>query len=316
MSRAVNRDDARPLRSVVFAPGDDADALAAPRRPAPTPWSSTSRSRRRRSRSASASAGARWRASSSTRWCPASCRSCSRGCSRRRRARRSRTSRAVAGPGAGRRSCSPRSRARPTCTRPTRCSRCTEVDFGSAARTARDLPDPRDRAGDPARLRDRDRVAAGVAHGRRAVALRRHPPGARVPLDRGGRGDALPALEGARRRQGRRDPLPDQRDVGRRARRPRRAARLRHRAAQPRVLRDDARRARSTCRSCTRCSPRPPRRSPTGRSSTSWRARPNAIGSGPIRHGDPRQGEAHVVHIAHVGSARKNLAWARDLGMG
>jgi citrate lyase beta subunit len=25
----VNRDDARPLRSVVFAPGDDADALAA-----------------------------------------------------------------------------------------------------------------------------------------------------------------------------------------------------------------------------------------------------------------------------------------------
>jgi len=39
------------------------------------------------------------------------------------------------------------------------------------------------------------------------------------------------------------------------------------------------------------------------------------VGSGPIRHGDPRQGEAHVVHIAHVGSARKNLAWARDLGV-
>ena len=38
-------------------------------------------------------------------------------------------------------------------------------------------------------------------------------------------------------------------------------------------------------------------------------------GSGPVRHGDPSQGEAHVVHIAHVGSARKNLAWARDLGV-
>ena len=94
---------------------------------------------------------------------------------------------------------------------------------------ARHLPDPRDRAGDPAGVRDRDRVPAGVAHGRRAVALRRHPPGARLPLDPGGRGDAVPALEGARRRQGRRDPLPDQRHVGRRARRPRRPARLRHR---------------------------------------------------------------------------------------
>lgn len=38
-------------------------------------------------------------------------------------------------------------------------------------------------------------------------------------------------------------------------------------------------------------------------------------GDGPILHGDPSQGEAHVVHIAHVGSARKNLTWARDLGL-
>jgi citrate lyase subunit beta/citryl-CoA lyase len=38
-------------------------------------------------------------------------------------------------------------------------------------------------------------------------------------------------------------------------------------------------------------------------------------GSGPIVHGDPNQGEGHVVHIAHVGSARTNLAWARDLGL-
>lgn len=38
-------------------------------------------------------------------------------------------------------------------------------------------------------------------------------------------------------------------------------------------------------------------------------------GSGPIVYGDPNQGEGHVVHLAHVGSARQNLAWARDLGL-
>jgi hypothetical protein len=37
--------------------------------------------------------------------------------------------------------------------------------------------------------------------------------------------------------------------------------------------------------------------------------------SGPILHGDASQGEAHVVHIAHVGSARLNLEWARGLGL-
>jgi citrate lyase subunit beta / citryl-CoA lyase len=40
-----------------------------------------------------------------------------------------------------------------------------------------------------------------------------------------------------------------------------------------------------------------------------------ARGTGPILYGDPNQGEGHVVHIAHVGSARKNLRWARDLGL-
>jgi citrate lyase subunit beta / citryl-CoA lyase len=40
-----------------------------------------------------------------------------------------------------------------------------------------------------------------------------------------------------------------------------------------------------------------------------------AQGAGPILYGDSNQGEGHVVHIAHVGSARKNLAWARDLGL-
>ena len=38
-------------------------------------------------------------------------------------------------------------------------------------------------------------------------------------------------------------------------------------------------------------------------------------GTGPIVHGDPNQGEGHVVHIAHVGSARTNLEWARALGV-
>lgn len=37
--------------------------------------------------------------------------------------------------------------------------------------------------------------------------------------------------------------------------------------------------------------------------------------SGPIIDGDKNQGEGHVVHIAHVGSARKNLAWAKELGL-
>lgn len=35
----------------------------------------------------------------------------------------------------------------------------------------------------------------------------------------------------------------------------------------------------------------------------------------PITYGDPNAGEGHVVHMAHVGSARMNLAWARALGM-
>jgi citrate lyase subunit beta/citryl-CoA lyase len=37
--------------------------------------------------------------------------------------------------------------------------------------------------------------------------------------------------------------------------------------------------------------------------------------TGPITYGDPNQGEGHVVHIAHVGSARLNLEWARALGL-
>ena len=38
-------------------------------------------------------------------------------------------------------------------------------------------------------------------------------------------------------------------------------------------------------------------------------------GGGRIEYGDANQGEGHVVHIAHVGSARQNLAWARGLGV-
>jgi citrate lyase subunit beta/citryl-CoA lyase len=40
-----------------------------------------------------------------------------------------------------------------------------------------------------------------------------------------------------------------------------------------------------------------------------------AAGSGPIVYGDPNKGEGHTVHIAHVGSARKNLDWAARLGL-
>jgi citrate lyase subunit beta/citryl-CoA lyase len=36
-------------------------------------------------------------------------------------------------------------------------------------------------------------------------------------------------------------------------------------------------------------------------------------GVGPVLHGDPNQGEAHVVHGAHVESARLNLEWADAL---
>ena len=38
-------------------------------------------------------------------------------------------------------------------------------------------------------------------------------------------------------------------------------------------------------------------------------------GEGPILHGDPGEGEAHVVHGAHVESARLNLEWATALGV-
>jgi citrate lyase subunit beta/citryl-CoA lyase len=37
--------------------------------------------------------------------------------------------------------------------------------------------------------------------------------------------------------------------------------------------------------------------------------------TGPITYGDPNDGEGHIVHIAHVGSARLNLEWARALGI-
>jgi citrate lyase subunit beta/citryl-CoA lyase len=34
-----------------------------------------------------------------------------------------------------------------------------------------------------------------------------------------------------------------------------------------------------------------------------------------ILHGDANQGEGHVIHLAHVGSSRLNLEWAKDLGV-
>ena len=199
----MNRDDARPLRSVVFAPGDDADALASTRASGAdsmvvdleepqTPYPESERERGRKVAReffdslvpGELPAGVRRVQPPST-------------------GQTLKDLRAVAGPGlAG--VLLPKIQSPADVHTLDALLTCTEVDFELDARAARHLPDPRDRAGDPARVRDRDRVAAGVAHGRRAVALRRHPPGARLPLDRGGRGDAVPALEGARRRQGRR----------------------------------------------------------------------------------------------------------------
>jgi citrate lyase subunit beta/citryl-CoA lyase len=37
-------------------------------------------------------------------------------------------------------------------------------------------------------------------------------------------------------------------------------------------------------------------------------------GGGSVRYGDPDRGEGHVVHGAHVASARQNLEWAAELG--
>ena len=61
--------------------------------------------------------------------------------------------------------------------------------------------------------------------------------------------------------------------------------------------------------------------SPTREELTYWSdldrlaAEAEARGSGSVVYGDANQGEGHVVHIAHVGSARKNLEWARALGV-
>jgi citrate lyase subunit beta / citryl-CoA lyase len=38
-------------------------------------------------------------------------------------------------------------------------------------------------------------------------------------------------------------------------------------------------------------------------------------GAGPVLYGDPDRGEGHVVHLAHVASARQNLEWAEALGV-
>ena len=113
----------------------------------------------------------------------------------------------------------PRSRGPPTSTPPMHCSGAWRSRPGCPMGSHRHLPDPRDGAGAPPGLRDRHRVGPGCLHGRRRLPLRRHPPGPRVPVDGGRSRDAVPALEGPRRRPGRRHPLPDQRDVGRRSRR-------------------------------------------------------------------------------------------------
>ena len=129
------------------------------------------------------------------------------------------------GPEPRRASCCRRSPGRPTSTPPTRSSRCVETELGLPVGADDALPDPRERAARSAtRTRSRwprERVAyMGGAVSRFGdiagdIGFRWTPHGHR---------DVVHPGEGAHRRARRGDPLSDQRHVGRRQRRPRRAA--------------------------------------------------------------------------------------------
>ena len=88
---------------------------------------------------------------------------------------------------------------------------------------------------------DRHGFGAGRVHGRSRVTLRRHRGRRGLSLDSGRHGDAVHTAEGAHRRPRRRDPLPDQWHVGWCQRRSRRTVEVGHRTARHRLLRHDAR---------------------------------------------------------------------------
>ena len=91
-------------------------------------------------------------------------------------------------------------------------------------------------------------------------------------------------------------------------------ARVAHRAPRHRLLRDDARQPEHVDDGERRVHADAPKKSPTGRTSTGWRPRPNATNEQVI-YGDTNQGEGHEIHIAHVATARKLLGWAQELGV-
>ena len=155
---------------------------------------------------------------------------------------------------------------------------CLEVELGLPVGRRCCIRSSRTR-GDPQRVRDRDGIGARRVHGRRGVALRRHRCRHRLSLDAYRHRDAVHPREGAHRRARGRDPLPDQRHVGRRQRRPRRPARVADRAPRHRLLRHDDRELRARAHR-QRGVHAHPKRSRTGRSSTGSRARPRRRATG------------------------------------
>ena len=211
--------------------------------------------------------------------------------------------------------CCPRSPARPTCTRPTRSSRCVEIELGIAGRFDDALPDPRERGRDPQRVRDRD----GLAIASRTWAARCHasatssPTSASVGRARGTetlfiREKVLIDARAAGIRYpisgmwgGANDDLDGLRDVA-------------DRAARHRLLRDDdgQRGARADRQRGVHADVRRGRVLAGARPADVGKPRPP---TNACIYGDANQGEGHEVHIAHVATARKLLAWARELGV-
>ena len=100
---------------------------------------------------------------------------------------------------------------------------CVETELGIPMGRDVAVPDPRERAARSAAcVRDRDGVGARRLHGRRGVTVRRHRRRDRVPLDPNRHRDAVHPREGVDRRPRRGHPVSDQWNVGRRQRRSRR----------------------------------------------------------------------------------------------
>ena len=192
---------------------------------------------------------------------------------------------------------------------------CLETELGLPVGADDALPDPRERERDPQRVRDRDRVRARRVHGRRGVAVRRHrratsasagratgtetlyirekvlidarAAGIRYPIS-GMWGGANDDLDGLRAW------LTELRDIGYFG-----------------MMMGNAEHVPIVNAAFT----------PTAEEVAYWQrarpahdAKPSAADERVI-YGDANQGEGHEIHIAHVATARKLLAWARELGV-